>query len=399
MVIERGLGVVKILVLHTYYQQRGGEDESFEMEVALLRAYGHNVTALTYSNKKLNEISFWNRAKTTLWNQKAYEETRRVIRYSRPDIIHIHNTFPYASPAVIHAASAEGVPVVVSLRNYRLMCLNGLLYKQGKVCEACIGKLPWRGVVSRCYRDSLSASSVVAAMLTTHRVLGTWEKADYFISLTNFAMRKFVQAGLPEEKFAVKPNFVYPDPGIGDGTGGYALYVGRLSPEKGVATLLKAWAMLDGLMPLKLIGDGPLAQDVRQLTSQYSSVEWLGRRPLREVYDFMGRAAFLVFPSEWYETFGRVAIEAFAKGTPVLASNIGAVAEVTEDGRTGLRFTPGDPEDLAAKVEWLLSHPGVLAQMRKEARAEYEAKYTAERNYQMLMGIYQRAVERSKAGD
>lgn len=385
---------MRILAHHTHYQQRGGEDESFSAEVAILRQRGHHVVDLAFHNQELDRMPPWRQGLVTLWNQEAYRRVREAVRQHRPDLVHVHNTFPLASPAVVHAAKAEGVPVVMTLHNYRLLCVNALLFREGRVCEACLGRLPWRGVVRECYRGSPLASGVVAAMLTTHRALGTWARGvDVYIALTEFARRKFMEGGLPAEKIVVKPNFVHPDPGAGEGRGGYALFVGRLSPEKGVRTLLQAWVRLQGKVPLKVVGDGPLAGEVRQAVKSLAGMEWLGRRNPDEVYALMRDAAFLVFPSEWYETFGRVAIEAFASGTPVLAANIGAVAEVTDHGRTGLLFRPGDPEDLASKVEWLLTHPGELARMRREARAEYEAKYTAERNYQLLMEIYGQALE------
>ena len=384
---------MRLIGIHTHYQQRGGEDESFSAEVALLQERGHQVQPVTFHNQGLETLCRWEQAAVTLWNREAYRQVREAIRTLRPDLVHIHNTFPLASPAVIRAAKAEGVPVIMTLHNYRLLCVNALLFREGRVCEACLGRFPWRGAIYGCYRQSRAASAVVAGMLTLHRLLGTWSLVDRFIALTDFARQKFIQAGFPPEKLAVKPNFVHPDPGPGEGRGGYALFVGRLSPEKGVRTLLRAWERLGGKVPLKIVGDGPLAGDVRQAVRQMPGVEWLGRKTPDEVYTLMGNAAFLVFPSEWYETFGRVAIEAFAKGTPVLAADIGAVAEVTDHGRTGLHFRPGDPEDLAAKVEWLLAHPTELARMRREARTEYEAKYTAERNYQLLMEIYGQALE------
>jgi glycosyltransferase involved in cell wall biosynthesis len=233
-------------------------------------------------------------------------------------------------------------------------------------------------------------------MLTVHRTLRTWLKqVNLFISLSEFARQKFIEAGFPEEKIVVKPNFVHPDPGVGDGRGGYALYVGRLSVEKGLDILLAAWERLKAPIPLKIVGDGPLAQQVVEATKRLPKVEWLGRKPMPEVYELMGEAMFLVFPSKWYETFGRVAVEAFAKGTPVIAANLGAIAELVDDGRTGLRFTPSDPADLAAKVEWALTHPNELLQMRSSAREEFEAKYTAQKNYRQLMEIYTLARNKS----
>ena len=229
-------------------------------------------------------------------------------------------------------------------------------------------------------------------MLALHRGLGTWRHVDAYIALTEFSRRKFLDAGFPSEKIALKPNFIHHDPGCGDGRGGYALFVGRLSEEKGITTLLKAWRQLKRKIPLKVAGDGPLRGEVERSAKMIQEVKYLGSKTPQDVFNLMAGATFLVFPSMWYETFGRVAIEAFATGTPVLAANIGAVGEITDHGRTGLHFRPGDPYDLASKVDWLLSHPKELAHMRKEARNEYETKYTAQRNYQMLMEIYDKAM-------
>ncbi|WP_460361807.1 glycosyltransferase family 4 protein [Thermus antranikianii] len=362
--------------------------------MTLLREKEHEVAEFTSRNHELEGMPPWRQGLVTLWNQGAYRRVREAIRQRRPDLVHVHNTFPLASPAVIHAAKAEGVPVVMTLHNYRLLCVNALFFREGRVCEDCLGRLPWRGVVHGCYRDSRLASLGVASMLALHRALGTWNLVDRFIALTEFARQKFVEGGLPAEKIVVKPNFVHPDPGPGEGKGGYALFVGRLSPEKGVRTLLRAWERLKGI-PLKIVGDGPLQAEMEDLVrgGGLEGVEMLGRRPREEVLGLMREAGVLVFPSECYENFPMTVAEAFACGLPVVASRLGAMAGIVEDGRTGLHFRPGDPEDLAAKVEWLLDHPVELARMRREARAEYEAKYTAERNYQLLMEIYGQALE------
>jgi glycosyltransferase involved in cell wall biosynthesis len=234
-------------------------------------------------------------------------------------------------------------------------------------------------------------------MLSAHRAARTWTKAvDVYIALTEFARRKFVEGGLPAERIVVKPNFVRPDPGVGTGRGGFALFVGRLSPEKGVATLLEAWDRLGDGLHLKIIGDGPLVGRVRSAADRRPSVEYLGHRPVEVVRESMKEAGVLVFPSEWYETFGRVAAESFAAGTPVVAADIGAVAEMVDDGRTGLLFRPGDARHLTEQVKRVLSRPEQYAKMRREARAEFETKFTAERNYGMLMEIYESALRRAE---
>ncbi|GIV62057.1 MAG: hypothetical protein KatS3mg044_0923 [Rhodothermaceae bacterium] len=230
-------------------------------------------------------------------------------------------------------------------------------------------------------------------MLMTHRAAGTWSRYIHrYIALTEFAREKFVEGGLPTDRIVVKPNFVHPDPGWREQPGRYALYVGRLSPEKGIRALLEAWRLLDGAFPLKIVGDGPLSPLVAEAAGQIENVEYLGRKTPEEVRQLMCKAAFLVFPSEWYEGFPMVLAEAFGCGLPVVATALGSQGTIVEHGRTGLHFRPGDPEDLAARVEWLLAHPGELARMRRAARAEYEAKYTAERNYEMLMAIYEQAI-------
>jgi glycosyltransferase involved in cell wall biosynthesis len=216
---------------------------------------------------------------------------------------------------------------------------------------------------------------------------------DVYIALTEFAQQKFIQGGLPVEKIVVKPNFVYPAPSPGEGQGGYALFVGRLSPEKGIDTLLAAWERLGRKVPLKIVGDGPLALQVDKAAQQVPGVEWLGRLPKTQVLALMKNAQILLFPSLWYEGFPMVIAEAFAVGLPVVASELGSMSSLITPGHTGLHFHPGNPEDLATKVEWVLTHPAELNQMRREARAEFEAKYTAEQNYQMLMAIYERVVD------
>lgn len=384
---------MRILSVHNRYQIRGGEDECQEDEVKLLQERGHQVDVFEKSNDQLATLGTLQTVTKTIWSKQSYRAVRHQLASQPYNAVHIHNFFPLISPSVFYAAKAEGVPVVQTLHNYRLLCPNGLFFRKGQVCEDCLGQsIPWAGVLHACYRENRAASGVTATMLSVHRALQTWTRmVDIYIALTEFARQKFIEGGLPAEKIVVKPNFVHPDPGMGQGKGGFALYVGRLSVEKGLDTLLAAWEKLDQPIPLKIVGDGPLADQVIDATKRLPQVEWLGRKPMTEVHALMGDAMFLVFPSKWYETFGRVAIEAFAKGTPVVAANIGAIAELVDAGRTGLLFQPGNADDLAAKVCWLLDNPTTIAQMRQEVRIEFEAKYTAEKNYQRLMDIYTQA--------
>ena len=384
---------MRVLTVHNFYQQPGGEEQIFATESALLESHGHKVVRYTLSNDEIKGANPLLLAKNTLWNSGVYQAIRSLIRQEKLEIAHFHNTFPMISPAAYYAAKDEGIPVVQTLHNYRLLCPNALFFREGRVCEDCLGKpIPFPGVIHGCYRGSRLASAVVAATLSFHSLRGTWSQAvDVFIAYSQFAMDKFIQGGLPVEKFAFKTNFLHPAPSPGDGKGGYGLFVGRLSVEKGLGVMLDAWRQLGGKVPLKILGDGPMAGLVKEAMQEMPEIEWLGRRPFEEVYDIVGNAAFLVFPSEWYETFGRVAIEAFAKGTPVVASKIGAITELIDHQRTGLHFRPSDPTDLATQITWLLEHPQELRQMRQTVRAEFEDKYTAEDNYTRLMEIYHQA--------
>lgn len=381
---------MRILLVHNRYQQLGGEDTIFDTEASLLESYGHQVTCYTTHNDQIQEMNSLALAKATLWNHQVYEDLRALIQQEKPHIAHFHNTFPLISPAAYYAAKHEGVAVVQTLHNFRLLCANGLFFRDGHVCESCLTKnTPIPGIINSCYRHSRTASTAAAMMVKFHALLGTWTKTvDVFIAYSHFAHKKFIEGGLPAKKIAFKTNFLYPAPEPGTGTGGYGLFVGRLAPEKGTQTLLSAWQQLGAKIPLKILGDGPLAPQVATVAEKTPGIEWLGRKPLSEVYELMGEAAFLIISSEWYETFGRVGIEALAKGTPLVVANIGALAELVIPKQNGLTFRPGDADDLVTQVQWLLDHPQELKQMRQFARADFEAKYTAADNYRRLREIY-----------
>jgi len=379
-----------VLLVHNHYRQPGGEDEVFAAEGGLLQTRGYRVVRYALHNDQTARQRPWTTAGAAIWNPAAYRAVRAVCRTERPRVAHFHNTFPLVSPAAWYAARAEGVPVVQTLHNYRLICPDALFFRHGDVCEECLGRfVPWPGIVHACYHESRPATGAVAAMLTIHRVLRTWTTVvDVYIALSDFARQKFIQGGLPAAKIMVKPNFVHPDPGPGEGGGEYALFVGRLSTEKGTETLLAAWQQLRGKVPLRIVGDGPLAPRVAAVAQEDNSVIWLGRQPKADVYALMKRARMLIVPSVCYENFPVVIAEAYAIGRPVLASARGSLAALVDDGRTGLHIQPGDSQDLAAKAEWAWTHPLEMARMGLEARQEFERKYTAERNYQMLSEIY-----------
>lgn len=382
---------MKVMLVHNHYQEPGGEDRVFESESALLTSHGHDVVRYTAHNDTVQRHNGVRLALDTMWSRTAYREIRASLERERPQIVHVHNTLPLISPSVYYAAAAVGLPVVQTVHNYRLLCPKAQLLRDGRICEDCVGRrLPWPGVVHACYRGSRAATSAVALMLGLHWALGTWtRRVSRYIALTHFMRRKLIEGGLPAERIVVKPNFVTPDPGAGEHDGGYALFVGRLSPEKGLPTLLRAWAHVGDRLPLKIAGSGP--EDGLADGAAFG-VEWLSRVTHSEVLALMRRAYVLIVPSDWYEGFPAILAEACATALPAIASRLGAMAEIVEDGRTGLLFNPGDAGDLAAKVNWALDHPRELAEMRWRTRAEYETKYTAERNYELLLATYRDAL-------
>ena len=385
---------MRVLLAHNYYQQPGGEDRVFAAEASLMERRGHDVVRYCAHNDRVNEYSSVSLAAKTIWNRDSYTEFRSLLRRQRPDVCHFHNTFPLISPAAIRAAKAERIPVVLTLHNFRLLCPGATFLRAGAVCQECAGRqFPWPAILHACYRNSRAASATVGLMLFTHRIIGTWSHAiDRYIALTDLARQRFLEGGIAEEKIVVKPNFIEPDPGFSSQRGRHALFVARLSPEKGVDTLLEAWRLLEAPIPLRIAGDGPLAERVMQATRDDRRIQWLGHLSSDRVTSEMKKAYCLIVPSIWFEGgLPLTILEAFATGLPVVASKIGAMAELIEHQDTGLHFAAGDPAQLAERIRWCWDHPGELSGLGRRARARFERSYTAEANYRQLMSIYQSA--------
>ncbi|HEY5030713.1 MAG TPA: glycosyltransferase family 4 protein [Candidatus Angelobacter sp.] len=380
-------------MLHNRYRILGGEEQSCVAEVALLRDHGHEVELLEEDNRRVEQLGHARTALRTVWSRESYHRIHEKLRGSNFDILHVQNFFPLWSPSVYYAASRNHVPVVQTLHNYRLMCVNSLFFRDQHVCVECMGRLlPWRGVLHACYRDSRAASAVVAGMVGVHRLAGTWRNLiKTYIAVSEFARERYVAGGFPQEKIVVKPNFIHPTPSPGAGGGGYALYVGRLSPEKGIATMLEAWKSARNPIPLKVVGEGPLAELVIAAGRECPKIEYMGSKSLPEVLDLMRMAEFLVFPSEWYETMGRTIMEAFAVGTPVVASSIGPPTTMVAAGETGFHFKPGNVDELRERVQWCSRNLDELRAMRRKARQAFEASYTGTANIEMLLAIYRLA--------
>ena len=389
---------MKIVIVHNTYQEPGGEDVVFGNEKRLLERGGHTVIPYVRSNMELQNLSLLERAvfaPRMVWSSKTRREFAAVLDAERPDIVHVHNTFMVISPSIYSACSERGIPVVQTLHNFRLLCPGANFFRDGIVCRECLDHSLLRSVRHGCYRGSRPATAGVALMLAAHRVLDTWRTSvTRFIALTEFAKEKFIAAGLPPDKFAVKPNFADPDPGERTGIGDYAVFIGRLLENKGLRVLLNAWKKLPAHYPLHILGDGPdrAALEAHAGELQLSGINFRGRTSRAEAIETLKGARFIVVPSTLYEGFPMCIVESFACGTPVLCSRLGGLAEIVEDHLTGLHFDPGDAQDLAIKVEWAWNHPSEMTEMGRSARRKYETHYTADKNHSLLMGIYEQAL-------
>jgi glycosyltransferase involved in cell wall biosynthesis len=385
---------MKILIIHNHYQIIGGEDGVMKNEVELLIKNGNNVTLHTVNNEEIVSIS--DKLLTLLrvpFSFSSYKKIKKVLLNKQPDVVHIHNYFPLLSPSIFYACNKLKIPVVHTLHNYRAVCPTALLMHDGKLNETSINNYSWWAVKEKVYRNSYIGSFVLASMVELHKRLGTWQtKVDRFIALTEFSRQKYIEAGWPANKIVVKPNFIE-DPFNGVSSlnkkGVYALFVGRLSEEKGIDILFNAFKKVD--LTLKIIGDGPLKGFVEEKSCD--NIEFLGRKEKDDVLELVKNASFIIMPSTWYEGFPMVLVESFACGTPALVSKLGSMEEIIVDGVTGLHFEAGNPNDLATKVQWMIDNPDSAREMGANTRAEYLAKYTPEKNHEMLINIYQQAID------
>lgn len=384
---------MRIIVAHTIYQQRGGEETVFESEVDLLRKNGHEVFTYVRRNDELTSIPAPIAAAETIWSREAARAIADLVKTTQAELVHFHNTFLRISPSAYYAAKERGAAVVQTLHNYRLLCPVATFVRDGKRCEDCVGKTPpWPSIIHACWRGSRVQTAIVASMLTTHRLLGTWtKKVDRFITLSEFSRQKFIQGGMQPEKIAVKPNFVSRTSREPTKPGNYALFAGRLSVEKGILQLLEAWKHI-GTIPLKIVGDGPLRDNVIREITRFQQAEWLGYQVNKQVFQFMANAYLLVFPTIRPEGLGLSGLEALSVGLPVIAPRLGVMEVMIQDGVTGLLFEPNNPKDLAAKVKWAFDHPAEMQKMRKACLLAYEERWSPEKNYETLIKIYEQAL-------
>jgi glycosyltransferase involved in cell wall biosynthesis len=388
---------VKILLIHNFYRQPGGEDVVMNAEASMLRRAGHDVRIYVRDNDEIDSgglIRAASLAMNTVWARDTYRELKIILSNDKPDIAHFHNTFPQVSPSGYDACRNEGVPVIQTLHNYRLLCPGATFYRNNAFCDRCLDGSLLNSVMHGCYRGSYAATAVTAAMLGIHRFKKTWSlRVDQYIALTEYGRRMFIRGGLPPEKVTVKPNFVANDPGPQERRGTYAAFVGRLSPDKGLRTLLAAWKRLPEI-PLLIAGDGPIRAELEAEVERAGlrNVVFKGHLTKTDTISTIRGARFLVFPSEWPEGFPMTIAESFACGVPVLCSDIGGLPEIVSSGKTGVLFRTGDPGHLAQTALHAWNNFEATGALGRAARVEYQARYTPRQNYRQLMDIYERAI-------
>jgi glycosyltransferase involved in cell wall biosynthesis len=397
---------LKILLVHNYYGSSApsGENTVYLAERDLLQRRGHQVIEFTRHSDEIRNRGFSGTVKGALatpWNPFALQKLVDLLNVEQPDVMHAHNTFPLLSPAVFRAARGMKTATVLTLHNYRIFCAAGIPMRNGTPCTECLDK---NSVIPSlrygCYRNSRLATLPLSFMIAFHRQMGTWHKdVDAFIPLTDFQRDKMADAGLPIEQMHTKPHF-YPDPPEPlpwEKHNPKVVFVGRLGPEKGLHVLVDAWKEWGNGAPLlELIGDGPERMKLKAQINRSGlndKIRFFGQLPFPQTQEKMARASLLVLPSLCYEGFPMVIREAFALGVPVAASRLGSLPHLVEDGQNGVLFEPGNTKDLLRLLQKLWRQPDKLPAMGRKARVDFEEKYTAAVNYEILMEIYQAAIE------
>ena len=385
---------MKVLLVHSAYQQFGGEDSVVRAETELLKNHGDEVCLYTRHNDEIKQFNVAQKAAflpQTVYSWKTSGEIKDVVRQFKPDVAFIHNVYPLVSPSAYHKLHALGVPTVQVLHNFRLHCPNGLFCTQGQICEACKGGNYLNAVRKRCYKDSYALSGLYALTLGLNRLAGVIDKISGFICLTEFFKLKMQEVGVPDSRLFVRPNFVYaPVVPAGESPGNqYVLFMGRLSPEKGCWTLIRAFEQTPKI-PLKILGTGPMDQELRDYVrgKGIQNIEFRGFKSGAEKWDILRNALCLVLPSEWYENFPVTVLEAYMACKPVVASRLGGLPYIVEEGKSGLLFEAGNARELAQKVQSLVNRPADAARMGEWGRRLTETKYGPEEGYRNLMKIF-----------
>jgi glycosyltransferase involved in cell wall biosynthesis len=385
---------VRVLILHSQYLSGpvSGENQVVKDEARLLSEAGHEVRVWAPIPRVEGPVDRLRAAGAAVWSAAAARRVGDVVRRDEIDVVHVHNVFPTLSPAVLRSAARAGAAVVMTLHNYRLMCLPGDLLRDGAICEACVGHVPWRGARYRCYRGSASGSAVMASSLSLHRLAGTYDDVTLFLAISAFVRDKHVEGGWPAERIVLKPNFSWPAPRrLGAGT--YSLFVGRLTREKGADTLVRAWRAADAPGRLVVVGDGGDGPAIRAMAGP--GVEFRGTVPNEQIAGLIAEARGVYVPSRCFEGASKVAIEAYRAGVPVVASRIGALPETVVDGVSGILVDPEDTEGWAGAAR-RLADDAECVRLGGGGLRLWEERYSPEVALPLLEDAYHEAIARRR---
>ena len=393
---------MRVLQVHNRYRKPGGEDTVVANEARLLREHGHEVQLLEAHNDEQDPTALLQKlvlARDMVWSSAGMATMDEAIRRFSPEVVHVHNTFSKLSPTVLRAASARGAAVVQTMHNFRLVCANGLLLRNGVPCELCLDKGRTQAVRHACYRGNRLASAAVVCVGALHLRLGTYRAPGLrVVALTEFARGLFLRAGIEPRVLRVKPNFVYPaaTPTPALQRERRVVFVGRLTEEKGVDLIISAWRQAAPAgWKLQLIGDGNLRQAAQ---AAGSSVEVLGWLPPEQVLAKVAAARFLVMASRWYEGMPMVLLEAFSTATPTIVPRLGSMAELVADGDNGFHFPAGDAAALALVLTKALALENSAWQLQSAAAlTAHRTRFSPEANYRDLMAIYSEAMAEAAA--
>lgn len=392
---------MKVLLVHNYYRSHkpSGENVVYEREKSLLQERS-DLDLICYERStdevaKMSAIGKATFLKNLFFDPKVYQELRALLLEEKPDIVHVHNTFPLISSAVFKAAKDLKIPVVQTLHNYRIFCANGACVRNNKACDLCLetGNL-WNGVKHACYVNSRVASVPMVNMIKKYQDENVWtEEIDHFIALSEFARSKFVQAGIPKNRITIKANFCE-DNGLNqkanEEKSGF-LFVGRFSEDKGPHIFLEA--AQKAKVEARLIGDGPMLEHLKEKYKNEEHIKFLGSKSHQDVFREMDNAIALVLPSLCFEGFPLTIAEAFSRSLPIIASDIGSISERIERGVTGAKFEPGNSDALAQILVDGAVNPLPFFDMGLNARKEYEQKFSPEATLPQLLSIYNSLVK------
>ncbi|MBI1387559.1 MAG: glycosyltransferase [bacterium] len=398
---------MKILQLHCRYQKGlGGEDAVVDHERNLLESRGHEVRLLLGENASIEASHIWGKftgCVEGIWSRRSYRAALHAIEEFRPDVIHVHNTFVALSPSVMWAARRCGVPLVMTLHNYRLVCAATVLTRGGATCQLCIGRLPWPALLHQCrFKNSRLIGLAIVLNQLVHRALGTWRRTvDATIVLSEFARSIMIRSGLPAERVYVKPNFTEPHEALRAPESqrmNRFVFIGGLDRNKGVDLLIEAWILASPPgWSLILIGEGPEGEWLRDATRERGDIEWRGRLDHDDALREASSSRFLVLPSRSYEGCPMTVLEAFSLGVPVIVPHHGPFPDLVDEGRNALPFTPNDAASLAETLKRATRMNADERRLMSEAALEaYQDRFAEEANYQQLMAIYQAAIQRAR---